>query len=278
VIIKVSILNSLFAGTDLFQQFEKRSIKMYMRLVQAKFTPDSLPHIQKIYEDKIIPQLQKTQGCLCACLIHSEHDNNEGMSLTLWASQADAEAYDKSGLFLELLGKVKPHFSDSSEWKIQLSEDLQLEYQPVPDEPIVKSYTTTAQSDKQIPDHDETSLMYLRITYNKIQPGKMEEFRKIYIEEIIPALQTVPGCLYAFLTENIEKENEAISITIWNSKQAAIEYETGRLFEQLIDKAKHTFSGLYQWKLALEREHPAKVKTSEDLAVTTYNVVTGKNF
>jgi len=249
-----------------------------MRLVQAKFKPDSLPHIQKTYEEKIIPQLQKTQGCLCACLIQSEHNKNEGLSLTLWDSQTDAETYDKSGLFLELFGKIKPYLSDSSEWKIQLSEDMKLEYQPVPDEPIVKSFTTTAHSDKQIPDHDTTSLMYLRISSAKIQPDKMEEFRKIYVEEIIPVLQTVSGCRYAFLTENVEKENEAISITIWDSKQAAIEYETSRLFEKLSDKAKHTFSGLYQWKLALEREHPAKVKTSEDLTVETYNVVTGKNF
>ena len=47
---------------------------MYMRLVQAKFKPGSLSNIRQIYEDKIIPQLQKMPGCLCAWLVRRELD------------------------------------------------------------------------------------------------------------------------------------------------------------------------------------------------------------
>ncbi len=251
---------------------------MYMRLIQAKYKPDSLSKIRQIFDEKIIPQLQKTPGCFYICLMKSEFHKDEAISMSLWDTKTSVEDYQKSGLYNEFLEEIKPHLSESSEWKIQLSKDLRLEYQPVPEEPVVKSYVTVTQTDEKIPAYEKASLMYLRITSVKIQPGKMEEFRKIYTEEIIPALRTVRGCRYAFLTENIEKENEAISITIWDNKQDADDYETSGLFDKLIAKVKHTFSELYQWKMALEKEHRAQVSTSEDLTIKTYDVVTGKSF
>ena len=251
---------------------------MYMRLIQAKYKPDSLSKIRQIFDEKIIPRLQKTPGCLYICLMKSQFHQDEAISMSLWDTKTSVEDYEKSGLYNEFLEEIKPHLSESSEWKIQLSKDLTLEYQPVPEEPVVKSYSTTVQTDEKIPAHETTSLMYLRITSAKIQPGKMEELRKIYSEEIIPSLRTVRSCRYAFLTENIEKENEAISITIWDSKQDADDYETSGLFDKLIDKVKHTFSELYQWKMALEKEHTAQVAISEDVTIKSYGVVTGKNF
>ena len=97
---------------------------MYMRIVQAKYKPDFLPEIKEIYDNKIIPRLKITEGCLGVCVIISTIKNDEGISMTLWDSQANAEAYEQSGLYHELLGMVKPFLEDSSEWKIQLSKDL----------------------------------------------------------------------------------------------------------------------------------------------------------
>ena len=56
--------------------------------------------------------------------------------MTLWDSQSHADAYEKSGLFRELLEEAKPFLSSSSEWKIQLTEDFSLDYQPTPEEPV----------------------------------------------------------------------------------------------------------------------------------------------
>lgn len=251
---------------------------MYMRLVQAKYKPDSLSMLRQVYDEGIIPRLQTIPGCLCACLIKSEVIRDEGVSLTLWDSKEHAEDYEKSGVFQELLEKVKPYLSESSEWKIQLSKDLELEYKPVPEEPVVTSYPTLAQTEGKIPDHEKTSTMYLRILSIKVKPGRMEEFSKLYLEEIIPALRDVKGCRYAFLTENIERENETLSITIWDSKEDADEYERNMIFDTLKRKVEHTFSDVYQWKAALEMEYSSRVVTSEDPSVKTYNVVTGRSF
>jgi heme-degrading monooxygenase HmoA len=251
---------------------------MYMRLVQAKYKPDSMAKLRQVYDESIIPRLQTIPGCLCACLIKREVIRNEGISLTLWDSKEHAEEYERSGVFQELLRQAKPYLSDSSEWKIQLSKNLKLEYKPVPEEPVVTSYPTLAQAQGKIPDHEKTSLMYLRILSIKVKPGKMEEFRKIYIEEILPTLYDVKGCRYAFLTENIEEEHEAISVTIWDSKEDADEYESNMIFDTLKKRVEHTFADVYQWRAVLEMEYGSRVVTSEDPAVKTYNVVTGRSF
>ena len=251
---------------------------MYMRLVQAKSRPNSLFEIIQIYNQKIIPQIQKMPGCLCACLIQNELHKDEGVSMTLWDSQLHAEDYEQSGLFSKLLNEVKPFLLDSSEWKIQLSKDLKLEYQPIPEEPVLKAYTSFIQDDSKVLSKSELSLMYLRILYLKIKLGKMEEFKKIYKEKVFPILSGVKGCRYVFMTEGSQENNEALSLTIWDSKQDAIDFESSKLFDELIGRLKHTFSELFQWKMALEKESSIKVITSEDISSKYYTIVSGKSF
>jgi heme-degrading monooxygenase HmoA len=120
--------------------------------------------------------------------------------------------------------------------------------------------------------------MYVRIVSAKIQEGKLGEFRHLYTKEVLPALKKTPGCRYAFLTEKIQEENEIISCTIWDSKEDAQHYEDSGRFAELTKKVEHTLSGLYQWKMALQKKSGKEVRTSEDLKVTHYNVVTGKKF
>ena len=247
---------------------------MYMRLVQARFIPASLSIIKKIYDDKIIPQLQHMSGCMFAGLVISETEPDLGISLTLWDSEENAESYVKSGTFQTLLDEIRPYFSDSSEWKVQLTRDLKVEYQPVREEPVIKSYRTLMESTTESPTGEA---MFLRVLSLNIKPGKMEEFEKIYAHDILPALKQVPGCKYAYLTTSVENGNEAISMTIWDSKESAAQYEKDS-FKNLLARAKHTLSDLYQWKMSLEQEEKWQITTSDDLSVKFYNVVSGVGF
>lgn len=247
---------------------------MYMRLVQARYMPASVSIIRKIYDEKIIPELRKMNGCLFACLIRSETQPDEGISFTLWDSQENAESYVKSGAFQSLLAELKPYMSDSSEWKVELTKDLKVEYKPVPDEPVIKSYRTLIESSNEISGHEA---MYMRILSLNIQPGKFDDFQEIYTNEIIPVLKKVKGCRYVYLTGSDDNPNEAISITIWDSREDAEKYAKG-LFSGLMEKVKPTLSNLYQWKMALEQDQNWQVKTSDDISVKHYNVVSGMGF
>ena len=247
---------------------------MYMRLVQARYIPASLSIIRKIYDENIIPELKKMRGCLFACLIQSETQPDEGISLTLWDSQENAESYVKSGVFQTLFGELMPYLSNSSEWKVELTKDLKVEYKPVPEEPVIKSYRTLVESSNDI---TESDAMYMRLVSVNIQPGKFEEFQEIYRTEILPVMEKVEGCRYIYLTNSTENPNEAISITIWNNREAAEKYEK-EAFVDLLKKAQPTLSNLYQWKMSLEQDENWQVKTSDDISVKYYNVVAGMGF
>lgn len=259
---------------------------MFMRIVQVKVNPDKIFEFIRAYEQKIIPELQKSHGCVYAGLVQSLENQTDGLSLTLWESQQDALAYEQSGLYNSLVETLRPFFSDTSEWKIQLSEDLELHYGPVSAEPVVKAY------DADLPKGSQEGLvnghpgqMYLRIVSMRINPEKIHEFIEIYEQEIIPALRKVDGCREAYLAEGVREKNELLSITIWNSLQHARAYEITGEFEALKSKIQHTFSNLALWKMGLD-DAPAstsqgrakKAVTSDDVAVRTYSVVVGKAF
>ncbi|MBL7960595.1 antibiotic biosynthesis monooxygenase [bacterium] len=248
---------------------------MFMRLVHRKIKPESLSAYRAMYEKKFIPALQQTLGCQYAGLIQSSRHADECISMTLWDEKENAETYEKSGVFAEILQDAAPYLADSSEWRVQLSDDLTVQYQPVPVEPVVQAYrVATIASSQNIP---QNSSLYLRIVSPNVHPGKIEEFKQLYNVEILPALRTVKGCLFAFLTENI-KEDQVISVTIWQSKQDADAYEQTGVFSQLVKKVEHTFSEVYQWKMQLEKESGGKAVTSGEMKVEGYSMVAGKSF
>jgi heme-degrading monooxygenase HmoA len=251
---------------------------MFMRLVQFKIKTDQLSGLRQEYETVVVPALGDIDGCRFAGLIHSARNPDECMSLTLWNTPDHIEAYERSGKYAELLKGLEPYFSDSSKWKIQLSEDSTLEYAPVPEEPVVHANPIGAAMDNNAPGQLPRDTMYLRIVYITIKPGMLDEFRTIYNEEIIPTLRSVQGCRIAYLTESIENREQIYSVTIWDSQADAEKYETSGQFDELTGKIRHTFSELFQWKMELDKQVGGQTATSEDLTIESYAIVTGRNF
>lgn len=259
---------------------------MFMRLVQMKVKPDKILEFEKVYERTIIPTLQQIPGCLYAGLVRSVEEENDGISITLWSRQEDAHAYEQSGKFTESLEVSRPFFSDSSEWRVQLSVDLRREFWPVAPEPVVKSYATNVSVLKaQGLTGEQAGSMYLRILSMKLNPEKKHEFVDIYRAEIIPALRQVEGCLDAYLAEGVRGETEVLSITIWSGLEHAKAYEATGEFDRLKQKVRHTFSNLALWKMALDAVPPPGAQgiakhavTSDDVTVRTYSIVLEKAF
>ena len=251
---------------------------MFMRLLQVRIKPDSVASLPALYNAKVLPELQKSGGCLYGSLIRSVRHPEECISMTLWDTREHSEAYEQSGIFQKLLQQAESHFSDSLEWRVQLSKDLTLEYSPLQDEPVVNSYRVVSASTDGSVQTLGTDRMYVRILSITLHPGRLEEFAHLYNEQILTTLRSVQGCRYAFLTEGIEERNEVLSVTIWNSKQDADRYELTGIFDQLKMKVQHTFSELYQWRLVADGGLDKRMATSDDLALVEYNVVAGKSF
>ena len=252
-----------------------------MRLLQSRVRkPEAVDMLRQFYETRVIPELQKMPGCIFAGLIQDKLQPETGISMTLWRTEEDAEAYEKSKVSQDLLKEAGPYLSESSEWKVQLSEDLELTYTPIPEEPVIKSYTVKAQKDMKAPVQPEMRQMCTRIVSPKIQKGKIKEFIEIYKREIIPALKATDGCLYTYLMENLQEkeQEEVISVTIWENREKAEQYERSGQFDRLVEKVKHTYTKLSQWQMSLEKEEGKQAKTSDDMSVSHYTMVAGKQF
>jgi heme-degrading monooxygenase HmoA len=251
---------------------------MFLRLLHVSINIDRQPEFHKLYEHEIIPVLKNMPGCLYAGLVQDVQHREEGMSLTLWDTREHAETYERSGVFENLLARSRPFFSDSPNWTMRLSENLELEYGPVPQEPVVHSYSDAGQNDSANLHAEVASSMYLRIVSMVLQPDKIREFLSLYDDHILPSLRNTRGCRYVHLAENAANRSEMLSITLWNSRQDAESYESSGLFERLKEKIRPTLSALYQWKMGLEKEMGKEAVTSEDLSVRSYTVVMGQAF
>ena len=248
---------------------------MLTRFFYAKIKPGKSGEFKRFYNEEILPALQKTPGCLYGSLIQSVEDPNEFISFTVWDTEASVRAWEHSSTFALLIEKAREIFAGSTEWRVQLTKDLNLEYTPVQEEAVVRSYQTATGAEPHELSKAISGPMYVRLTSHKVELEKLSDFKRIYQTEIIPALYNVDGCRYAFLVESAQ-EGEAISVTIWDSKDHADAYEQSGTFDRLVEKLRPTLSQVYQWKMKLAEEAHATTVTSEEVAVKTYQVITGK--
>ena len=80
---------------------------MLVRLTYLNALPERVEDIKKIYYGEIVPAVKKQPGCLDVMLLEPVNVAEEFISCTMWQTQADAEAYESSGTYQEMLDKVK---------------------------------------------------------------------------------------------------------------------------------------------------------------------------
>ena len=67
--------------------------------------------------------------------------------------------------------------------------------------------------------------MYVRMTFFKVQNGKMGELRDLYNKEVIPAHKGHKGVRFVHLLESLDNSDEGISVTAWDTKADVDAYE-----------------------------------------------------
>jgi heme-degrading monooxygenase HmoA len=251
---------------------------MFMRFVYLKINPEFSDMLPPFYNKMVLPELQKIPGCLFGGLVKKSENPEDYVSVTIWDSQDRAEAYEGGESYRKILDRIRPYLAESNTWEIHLSDDLQLQYDSGIEEPVIREYRVTTQQSTDIKIQPADTPLYVRLVSMKIQKGKMEEFRQLFAKEIVPILQRTVGCRYIYLTESMQDDDEIVSITVWDSKQDADTYEQSGQFDNLVQKVKHTFSHVYQWKMQLEKKSPGKIKTSEDMKIEYYGLVSGRRF
>ena len=90
--------------------------------------------------------------------------------------------------------------------------------------------------------------MYVRMTFFKVRPGKMDDLRNLYVNEVIPAHSSHKGIRFVHLFENLENRDEGISVTAWDTKGDVERYEKSGDYQMIVGRFKELFSGEPQLK------------------------------
>jgi heme-degrading monooxygenase HmoA len=245
---------------------------MFMRTVKMYIKLDEIEDFREAYKEKILSAFSKINGCRSAFLMQSTQTPEECVSLTFWKSDQDAHAFEESGRYEQLVKFLSPHFSESYELQIRLTKDLKLEYSSSK-EPEIRRFEVASHHDSK--NSGET---HVRMVSLKFKEGMVSEFKKHYQEKVIPVLRSVHGCKTAFLAAPADNPNELISVTEWETEDAAQAYEHGGQFDQILESQRHFFSALYDWGMKRQKQTGSKVATSDDVSVDHHNVLVGRTF
>ena len=248
---------------------------MHMRFVRFKVKEDKLWEYARYYEDRVIQALQETEGCLFASLLQPSGDDNECVSMTMWRSGELAEAYEKSGLYDEILDESDEYLAEASEWHVRLAGDPGGTVPPLQD-PEIEAYPVELAGFSDRTDQFSSRGIYLRIVAARVESGKFNDLKETYDREIKPGLLATKGCRAVFLVEGVGTSTRALSVTVWDHEEDAIRYELSGAFDENIAKVSEFFSGLYQWKLSLATDDQRESVSGKDLDVRGYQQVIGR--
>lgn len=84
---------------------------MVVRLTRFNLSPEKAQEAKKIYKKGIAPEVKKQKGNVNVMLLEPTDGSNEHISITIWENKADAEAYEASGKYKELVDKIKGMFT-----------------------------------------------------------------------------------------------------------------------------------------------------------------------
>jgi heme-degrading monooxygenase HmoA len=246
-----------------------------MRFVNLKVKEGRLNDFARFYEERTIPALQATKGCLYASLLKPTADDVECVSMTWWRSRKDVEAYEVSGLYDQLLDEMDDMMAEVVEWKVHSSSDLKRDLQLLQD-PDVEAYPVEVAAIGEVVDAVGPQHFFVRLVSARIQTGKFDPLKERFDREIKPALMATKGCRAVFLVENTKTQERALSVTIWDSEEDAIRYELSGGFDEQTAKVSEFFSGLYQWRLSASPSEDRRSISGKDLDVKGFQVVTGR--
>lgn len=89
---------------------------MHARLTSVSISPDRIAEGNRIYQESVGPAVANLKGFRGAFLL-SDPNTGESISMTLWETEADGNAYESSGSYQEQVNKLRPLFASSPSLK-----------------------------------------------------------------------------------------------------------------------------------------------------------------
>lgn len=85
---------------------------MFARLTYISLPLDKVEELKRVYNDEVVPVVKSQKGNIGIWLLEPTNSEDDFISLTEWASQADADVYEASGTYRALVDKLKDMYKN----------------------------------------------------------------------------------------------------------------------------------------------------------------------
>ena len=96
--------------------------------------------------------------------------------------------------------------------------------------------------------------MHVRIVWGKIKRGRWDDYKKWYLEKVVPASRGAKGLRGRRLVRSVDDPDEGISVTFWDSREDLDAYERSRDRQGISQEAQELYAGEY-WIRHFEEEY-----------------------
>jgi quinol monooxygenase YgiN len=97
---------------------------MVVRLTYFNFSPGKIDELKKFYNEVAIPTVRKQKGNLDCKLLEPLNKKDEHISMTIWDNQADADAYEATGVYKKLVDQIRKFFAKEPVLKVYRAEGV----------------------------------------------------------------------------------------------------------------------------------------------------------
>lgn len=240
---------------------------MHTRFLRLHLQSRTLQELTAIYEDRVLPALAGTDGCLGAALLVHSRKPEDVVSLTVWRDRAAADAYDGEGRFARLLN---------------LAEHLLAESAAAPADGFPERDLAVEGYDAELvaPPNLRAALApggFARTVSARVAPERSGAFDLRYRAEAATALVDFPGLRAVLLLHRVDASSVTVGLTLWDGEESAARYELSGRFEELAKGLSDTLSPLYRWRRSLSPASP-DAGASGPFAVDGYLVKLARAF
>lgn len=97
---------------------------MIVRLTYFSLLPEKVEVLKRMYTDEIVPEVKKQKGNLDCRLLEPVNSTDDYISMTVWDNQEDADNYQSSGKYRQMVEKARQHFAKDPVLKIYHAENV----------------------------------------------------------------------------------------------------------------------------------------------------------
>jgi heme-degrading monooxygenase HmoA len=100
---------------------------MFARMAWGKVKPGTWDEYERIYREEILEGTRYVRGLLFRELLRGIDDPDEGISLTLWQTREDLEAYEQSSLYQGVVDRARAFYVGEfwvKHFELRLGEEL----------------------------------------------------------------------------------------------------------------------------------------------------------